>query len=510
MTFSLLVQSLSFTISGCVLIVAASLIAFLMLNLKKVQAKIDLLDSSLRNETKLLEQSIASDEEEAVEYDAENSGLIKTTKNYSIEDFTNRVETQDETNTKKKIRFVIFFYILSTYDLETLSEIDLDLDKKQSFANAATDIKNHVEKTVVKKLVLIIIICAIFMISEIIGGYLANSLSIICDAFHLLSDLGGFIISLFSTFLSTRKPSMRMNFGYRRIEVLGAFSSIIIIWLLTCALLYIAVMRIVNGDYEIDAKIMTTMASIAVCFNLIMAFILSYTHSHKEISSQKRNSIFIPPKIIDSKQSLGLNRFSVGKIDSLNIPSENDKSNLGIDNDQINSMVSRNINIRAAFIHIIGDIIQSLGVLIAALVIFFEPCWKIADPICTISFSIIVLVTTVPIVTDIVAILLESFPKQVDYDELVKTVVSHDGVKCIYDLKCWYIIDMPKFENSNRQHLLEVTFKSELDSFSGLIGSSMLKLKNDMNKMKKDQPSFPQSVDIQPLCICSWFNTGKN
>lgn len=320
-----------------------------------------------------------------------------------------------------------------------MSEINLDLDKKPSLTDVAKDIKNHVEKTVVKKLVLIIIFCAIFMISEIIGGYLANSLSIICDAFHLLSDLGGFIISLFSTYLSTRKPSMRMNFGYRRIEVLGAFSSIIIIWLLTCALLYIAVMRIVDDDYEIDAKIMTTMASIGVGFNLLMAFILSYTHSHKEIANQKRNSIFIAPKIIDSKQSLGLNRLSVGKIDNLNIINENDKANFCIDNDQINSMVSRNINIRAAFIHIIGDIIQSLGVLIAALVIYFEPSWKIADPICTITFSIIVLVTTVPIVTDIVAVFLESFPKQVDYDELVKTVVNHEGVKSIYDLKCWYI-----------------------------------------------------------------------
>lgn len=277
------------------------------------------------------------------------------------------------------------------------------------------------------------------MISEIIGGYLANSLAIICDAFHLLSDLGGFIISLFSTYLSTRKPSMRMNFGYRRIEVLGAFSSIIIIWLLTCALLYIAVMRIVDGDYEIEAKIMTTMAAIGVGFNLIMAFILSYTHSHKEIACQKRNSIFIPPKIIDSKQSLSMNRLSVGKIDDLNIFNQNQNTDFSFNNDHINAMVSRNINIRAAFIHIIGDIIQSFGVLIAALVIFFEPCWKIADPICTITFSIIVLVTTVPIVTDIIAILLESFPKQIDYDDLIKTVVSFDGVKYIYDLKCWYI-----------------------------------------------------------------------
>ncbi|CAF0703861.1 unnamed protein product [Brachionus calyciflorus] len=319
-----------------------------------------------------------------------------------------------------------------------LSDINIDLDKKKSFTDVANHIKSQVEKTVVKKLILIIIFCSLFMISEIIGGYLANSLAIICDAFHLLSDLGGFIISLCSTYLAHRKPSMKMNFGYRRIEVLGAFSSIIIIWLLTCALLYMAIIRILNPNYEIDAKIMTTMASIGVVFNLIMAFVLSYTHKHKEITNDKRNSIFIPPKIIDSKVRFSMSRISVGKLDDFNTSKEN-SNEFQIDSDQINSLVSRNINIRAAFIHIIGDIIQSLGVLIAALVIFFQPCWKIADPICTITFSIIVLITTLPIITDIINILLESFPKQIDYDELIKTITNYQGVKSIYDLKCWYL-----------------------------------------------------------------------
>lgn len=252
------------------------------------------------------------------------------------------------------------------------------------------------------------------MTSEVVGGVLANSLAIICDAFHLLSDLAGFIISLFSSYLASRKATKRMNFGFRRVEVLGAFLSIIIIWLLTGALLYIAVTRIVNNDYEIDAKIMITMASIGVAFNFIMAFVLSYTHKPKEVVENRRSSRFNPPKIIDSKISFSSEKSSISKLSVL------DQTNINVRNEnlmesnseKINAMVSRNINIRAAFIHIVGDLIQSLGVLMASLIIYFRPAWKIADPICTILFSVIVLSTTLPIMTDIVNVLSESFPKK--------------------------------------------------------------------------------------------------
>ena len=91
--------------------------------------------------------------------------------------------------------------------------------------------------------------------------------------------------------------------------------------------------------------------------------------------------------------------------------------------ENLNLMVRRNINIRAAFIHIIGDLIQSIGVLIASLIIYFKPSLKIADPICTILFSVIVLSTTLPIMNDILNVLAESFPtKQFNYSNIVKTI----------------------------------------------------------------------------------------
>ena len=78
----------------------------------------------------------------------------------------------------------------------------------------------------------------------------------------------------------------------------------------------------------------------------------------------------------------------------------------------------QNVNVRAALIHVIGDIIQSIGVIIAALIIYFKPEWWLADPICTFFFSVLVIFTTVPVVKDCIKVLMEGAPEEVNLEEL--------------------------------------------------------------------------------------------
>ena len=79
---------------------------------------------------------------------------------------------------------------------------------------------------------------------------------------------------------------------------------------------------------------------------------------------------------------------------------------------------TENVNVRAALIHVIGDIVQSIGVIIAALIIYFVPSASIADPICTFLFSIIVIFTTIQIVRDCISVLMEGTPTDVDTEKL--------------------------------------------------------------------------------------------
>ena len=82
------------------------------------------------------------------------------------------------------------------------------------------------------------------MIGEFVGGFFANSLAIFTDATHLLSDLAGFIISIFSIWIAKKGASSTMSYGYHRAEVIGALASVILIWGLTAVLIYEAIIRL--------------------------------------------------------------------------------------------------------------------------------------------------------------------------------------------------------------------------------------------------------------------------
>ncbi len=103
-----------------------------------------------------------------------------------------------------------------------------------------------------------------------VGGLLANSLAIMTDAFHLLSDFAAFLISLIAIHLAAKPSSAKYNYGWHRMEVVGAVISVLIIWVLTGSLLAMAVIRLVNRDWnDIDAKIMLVTSSIGVVVNIM-------------------------------------------------------------------------------------------------------------------------------------------------------------------------------------------------------------------------------------------------
>lgn len=96
-----------------------------------------------------------------------------------------------------------------------------------------------------------------------------------------------------------------------------------------------------------------------------------------------------------------------------------------------------NVNMRAATIHIIGDLIQSIGVLIAAICIYFYPTWNVLDPICTILFSIIVFFTTISVSKDCIGVLMEGVPEEVDVAEIEKDFAEIPGVLEVHDIHVW-------------------------------------------------------------------------
>lgn len=97
------------------------------------------------------------------------------------------------------------------------------------------------------------------------------------------------------------------------------------------------------------------------------------------------------------------------------------------------------MNVRAAVVHIMGDMVQSIGVIAAAIIIKFKPEWQIADPICTYVFSVLVLLTTVPIFLDCVKIVMEATPTDIDTVQMYNDILRLNTVEEIHDFHCWQL-----------------------------------------------------------------------
>lgn len=101
------------------------------------------------------------------------------------------------------------------------------------------------------------------------------------------------------------------------------------------------------------------------------------------------------------------------------------------------SSKDQNMNLRGAAIHVLGDLVQSVGVAVAGGLIWWKPHWVILDPICTFMFSILVVLTTKNITRDIFDVLMERVPRHIDMEELGRDIVSVHGVKSVHDLHVW-------------------------------------------------------------------------
>jgi zinc transporter 2 len=298
-------------------------------------------------------------------------------------------------------------------------------------------------------------LCVLFMAGEIAGGIISGSLAILTDAAHMLSDLAGFMISLAAIYLANRPSSNKFSFGWHRAEILGAVISVLLIWMLTGVLCYEAVLRIIHRQ-SVDGKVMFATAASGVVFNIIMALVLYQTghghthglagggdhghshgggggdggHGHSHGGGQHGHS--------HGAHHGHSHKGYSGVNDADETHSEDDSASLETDNGQQRSKAdSRNVNVRAAYIHVLGDLVQSIGVCIAAVVVWVKPEWTLADPICTFFFSILVLFTTFGVIRDSVNVLMEGTPKGLDVDEVRETLEALSGVHSAHQLHIW-------------------------------------------------------------------------
>ncbi|KAM4597308.1 putative proton-coupled zinc antiporter SLC30A4 [Fundulus diaphanus] len=288
----------------------------------------------------------------------------------------------------------------------SLGSPGLNMDPCDSCSKKRERIKH---RRVMKRLVIAAVLYFLFMTGEIIGGYVSNSLAIMTDAVHMLADVVGILFSLLALWLSTKPPTKRFTFGLHRLEVVSAVLSVVLIYILTAVLLYEAVQRTVHQDFNIDGDVMLITAAVGVAVNLIMGFLLNqggHLHSHGHGHSHGHSH---GPAAPSGSHSAGSGQ----------------------------QRPHGSLAVRAAFIHALGDLLQSVGVLIAAYIVRFKPELKLADPICTYIFSVLVLFTTVRIIRDTIIIVLEGVPRHLDTQRIKEDLLKLEDVQSVDELNVW-------------------------------------------------------------------------
>ncbi|XP_047315702.1 metal tolerance protein 1-like [Impatiens glandulifera] len=317
---------------------------------------------------------------------------------------------------------------------------------KCGFSDSKDNSKDEQERvSSMRKLCIAVVLCVIFMGVEVVGGIKANSLAILTDAAHLLSDVAAFAISLFSLWASGWEANSRQSYGFFRIEILGALVSIQMIWLLAGILVYEAIMRLLHETGEVEGFLMFLVAAFGLVVNIIMAVLLGHDHGHSHgHGGHDHGHGHEHGHQHDHEHGHEHNHEHGHSHNHGHGHGEGDD----VDHHEHEQPLiktttakkkARNINVQGAYLHVLGDSIQSIGVMIGGGLIWWKPEWKIIDLICTLVFSVIVLGTTINMLRNILEVLMESTPREIDAGKLETGLCEMDEVVAVHELHIWAI-----------------------------------------------------------------------
>jgi cobalt-zinc-cadmium efflux system protein len=216
----------------------------------------------------------------------------------------------------------------------------------------------------------------IIMVAEILGGVFSNSLALLSDAGHMFTDALALGLSLFAMNLARRPATTTKTFGYHRAEIMAALANGSVLIVVSAIIFYEASRRFME-EPTVKSPLMLVVAGIGLAANIISIFLL------------QRGS-------------------------------------------------RKSINIKAAFWHVIGDTMSSVGVIIAGVIIQLTG-WTIADPILAVVIGIVILWGAVRIVKESVDILLESVPPHVEMEKVIAAVKNIPGVEDLHEVHIWTI-----------------------------------------------------------------------
>lgn len=215
-----------------------------------------------------------------------------------------------------------------------------------------------------------------YMAAEVIGGLATGSLALLADAAHMLTDAGGLALALVAIRFAERPATPQKTYGYLRTEILAALANAVVLLLLTVYILYEAYRRFIDPP-EVIGGPMLAVAAVGLLVNLISMRLLA-------------------------------------------------------------GGSSESLNVQGAYFEVLSDMLGSLGVIIAALVVMFTG-WRLADPLIGAGIGLFIVPRTWSLLKQVTHILLEGTPPEVDIALLERRLLAIPGVTALHDLHVWTI-----------------------------------------------------------------------
>lgn len=221
-----------------------------------------------------------------------------------------------------------------------------------------------------------LIITAGYFAVEVLGGFLTNSLALLSDAGHMLSDVAALTLSLIAFRMAGWPADTRRTFGYHRVEIVAALLNGLTLWLIVGVIFHEAYQRL-YAPPEVKSLGMLVIAAIGLGVNVVAG--LTLHGAHRE-----------------------------------------------------------NLNIRGAFLHVLGDALGSVGA-IAAGIAMLTTGWYLADPLVSLFIGLLILYTSWHLIKESMEILLQSAPREISIEVLKDSMEAIEGVHKVHDLHVWAV-----------------------------------------------------------------------
>lgn len=226
------------------------------------------------------------------------------------------------------------------------------------------------------RLAIVLALVTLYMVAEVVGGLLTNSLALLADAGHMLSDASALALALFALWIAQRPAGARHTYGYYRAEILAAVVNAATL-LAVAIYIFVEAYQRLGEPAEVRGAAMMSIAAGGLLINLV-----------------------------------GLRILDAGKKESLNM--------------------------RGAWLHVLSDALGSVGAMIAGALIWAYD-WNWADPVASVIIGALVLYSGWGLLREAVGVLMAAAPADIDVDELRRSIASIPGVENVHDLHVWTI-----------------------------------------------------------------------